>query len=399
MPINPVWGFIASYAVLVALAWRLRKVYLVIAAMIAVYAILSSTAMEAWDAARRLSEWNDLRVFVYIFFSMLLAGLMREAGLLNKMVDSLASSSCRLALTGVPALIGLMPMPGGALVSAIALRDKYLREARLSPDDSTYLNYWFRHLWVPSWPLFQSVVITASVLYISPLDVVSHSWIGTLAAILAGVIVSYPILKRVNCLSRGSNIGVFLASISPLLALVILFFTGVSMLYSLIIVVLVFLAVWRPGRRELINALKLATRPTIHLVLLESLYFKNLLLETEMGKAMEAFAGSIGVNEYILVFMVPFILGLAAGGENFFASTAMPALTPYLLTGSGVAWGLLAIAYLGGYLGVMGSPVHLCLALTVDYFEARMGRVLLKTYASIILSIIFGVILISLLYF
>lgn len=147
------------------------------------------------------------------------------------------------------------------------------------------------------------------------------------------------------------------------------------------------------------GALKLAVKPTIHLVLLESLYFKNLLLDTNMGASMEDLANSIGLSPYILVFIVPFILGLAAGGENFFAATAMPALIPYLLSGSSVSWGLLALAYLGGFMGVMGSPVHLCLALTVDYFDSSIGRVLLKTYETIFLSVIIGGTLIYFIFF
>ncbi len=394
MPFNPIIGFIISYLVLLVLAVRGFKVYIVIAGMIAAYALASSTPGQALSALVKMSEWNDVRVFVYIFFSMLLAGLMRETGLLDLMVESLSSSSCRLALTGVPALIGLMPMPGGALVSAIALRRKYLEEARLSPEDSTYLNYWFRHLWVPSWPLFQSVVITASVLYISPLSVVSHTWPGTIAAIIGGVLFSYPILRSVSCGGGRGGLGVFLASISPLLALVILFFAGVPMLYSLILVNIVFLAVWRPSLKSIMGALRLATRPTIHLVLFESLYFKNILLETGIGPVMKQWASSAGVNPYLLAFILPFILGLAAGGENFFASTAMPALVSYLTAGGSLNWEMLAIAYLGGYLGVMGSPVHLCLALTLDYFKARTGPVLGKVYATIGLSIITGVLLI-----
>ena len=394
MPLNPLIGFIIAYIVLLALAVRGFKVYIVIAGMIVAYALASSTFGQALSALTRMSEWNDVRVFVYIFFSMLLAGLMRETGLLDLMVESLSSSSCRLALTGVPALIGLMPMPGGALVSAIALRRKYLEEARLSPEDSTYLNYWFRHLWVPSWPLFQSVVITASVLYISPLSVVSHTWPGTIAAIVGGALVSYPILRSVSCGGGRGGLGVFLASISPLLALVILFFAGVPMLYSLILVNLIFLAVWRPSPEKIVGALRLATRPTIHLVLFESLYFKNLLLETGIGPVMKQWASSAGVNPYLLAFTIPFVLGLAAGGENFFASTAIPALVSYLTAGGSLNWEMLAIAYLGGYLGVMGSPVHLCLALTLDYFKARTGPVLGKVYATIAVSIVTGVLLI-----
>ncbi len=390
MPLDPIIGFIISYIVLLILAVRGFKVYTVIGGMILSYIVVSSTPLQSVKALVKLGEWNDLRVFIYIFFSMLLAGMMRETGLLDKMVESLSASSCKLALTGVPSLIGLMPMPGGALVSAIALRKKYLEEAHLSPEDSTYLNYWFRHLWVPSWPLFQSVVITASVLYISPLRIVYHTWPGTIAAIVGGVLISYPILRNVSCPGLEGGLIVFLASISPLISLVILFFTGIPMLYALILVNLIFIIIWRPSKLMLIKALQLATRPTIHLVLFESLYFKNLLLGTGIGPAMKYWASQAGINPYILVFTVPFILGLAAGGENFFASTAMPALVSYFIKGGSFDWELISIAYLGGYLGVMGSPVHLCLALTLDYFHARTGPVLAKVYSTIVIGVIVG---------
>ena len=43
-------------------------------------------------------------------------------------------------------------------------------------------------------------------------------------------------------------------------------------------------------------------------------------------------------------------------------------------------------AYTGGYLGVMMSPVHLCLALTVEYFKARMSRSLLYSFVTVAIA-------------
>ncbi len=359
-----------------------RRSYESIAVMVVVYALLAATPSEALAAVERLLEWNDIRVFVFIFLSMLLAGLLKALGVLDEMVRGASSLDCRFALTGVPALIGLMPMPGGALVSAIALREKF-KEAGLTGEEATYVNYWFRHLWVPSWPLFQSIVITASVLYLDPLGVARITWPSTIGAILAGVLVSAPILARAQCRSQGSTLARFLASTSPLIGLAILFLAGVPLLYSLLLVVALVVLLWRPGRRESLEALRLATKPTIHLVLLEALLFKNLILETGASRAIVEAASTAGVPGYVLLYLVPFLLGLAAGGENFFAATAIPVLTGYIGVGSAVDSASLALAYLGGFLGVMASPVHLCLALTLEYFEAKPGPV----YKAVILTI------------
>ena len=376
-------GLAASYAVLVAMAAARARAYQALAAMVGAYAILTAGAQGTVEAFQRLASWNDFRVFIFIAFSLFLAGLLRELGVLKVLVDS---SGCRLAMVGVPAVIGLMPMPGGALVSAMALREKYLAEARVSREWATYMNYWFRHVWVPSWPLFQSIVITAAVLGVDPVDVIRYSWPGTPSAILAGLAVSAPVLSRVACPNSRGDPGRFLAALAPLASVAILILAGVPLLAALAIVVLVVTAVWRPDKGQLLGAARLALSPKIHLVLFESLLFKNLILATSAGEAIVAWAEGVGVPPLALAFMLPFTLGLAAGGENFFAATAIPALLPLLLGPQGVKPLPLAVAYTGGFLGVMASPVHLCLALTVEYYEASLAGVMARVAASILLA-------------
>ncbi|GAB6147470.1 DUF401 family protein [Stetteria hydrogenophila] len=379
--VNPIAAFAAALAALLALTLRGWRVHVALAVMAVVYAALACRLACLAGAAARVLEWNDFKVFVYIFLSMLLAGVMREAGLLQAMVESLSSVSCRLSLPGIPALIGLMPMPGGALVSAIAMREKYLREARLSREEATFVNYWFRHIWVPSWPLFQSAVITASVFHLSPVQVVGHTWPGSLAAVAGGLAVAGGVMARARC-RGGGEAWRFLAAVSPLASLAILALSGLNLLEALALVNLATIAFFRPGLRGLRRALALAARPTMHLVLFESLLLKNLLLETGISGAVKQAAAAAGIPPAVLAFLASFTLGLAAGGENFFAATAMPMLYSYIATPTGVDWGLLYTAYLGGFLGVMMSPAHLCLALTVDYYKSNLARVLARVGAA-----------------
>ncbi len=379
-------AFAAAYAALVAaVAARLRVVE-AIAVLIAVYVGLSWSWAQAGEGLVGVfTHWVDLRVFIYIFFSMLLAGILREKGILDLMVDSAGSVGCRFSLVAVPAMIGLMPMPGGALVSAIAMKRRYFEDARISRAWATYLNYWFRHVWVPSWPLFQSLLITAAVFTVKPTLIASHTWPATLAAIIAGLAVSAPLLSRLSCPRiRGGGARGLLLSLSPFILIAVLAFgLKVNLLYSLIATVALVAAVLRPSREQWRRALSLAANPRIHVVILEALLFKNILILTGAPQALMNTLQSSPLPLAAVVYLIPFVLGLSAGGETFFAATAMPLLAGIIASGGDINWRLLLLAYTGGYLGVMASPVHLCIALTAEYYESGLGRPLALSLASI----------------
>ncbi len=415
--IDPLLAFIIGYIIVVIASVKGVKVYISLFLLLTVFAVLSMNYGEIVQSFRDLTEWNDIRVFVYIFLSMLLAGIMRAQGKLDGLVESTAGISCKFSLLGVPALIGLMPMPGGALVSAIALKKKFFEDAKLSPEDATYINYWFRHLWVPVWPLFQSVVITASVLALDPLDVVSHTWPGTIGAILGGLAVAYFILRNVYC-EKPSLERVFyrfLSSFWPLILLAALFLLSRTelqddismilpgyhkepMLVSLLLVVVITALSKIPSREGWIDALKLATKPTIHGVLFESLLFKNMIINSGAAATTSLLLSKDILPLTFMIYLIPFVLGLAAGGENFFASTAIPLLATTIGVKTAVNWGYLSIAYLGGFLGVMASPVHLCLALTLAYYNAKFSPVIVKVLVSVLLATLVSGVLIFLLY-
>ena len=389
-PASPLQGFAAAYVALVAALLAGLGAVESIALLIASYTVLTWSWHELADSLAAIAtSWNDLRVFVFIFESILLAGLLKEKKVLDKLVNSMGVLGCRFSFAAVPAVVGLLPMPGGALVSAIAMRKRYLEEARLSPEAAAYLNYWFRHVWVPSWPLFQSAVITATIFAVDPVELVRHTWPASIAAIAAGSLIAYTITRHTSCLRSRARIQDLVASISPFLAIAILVFgLGIPLLWSLTLVLAAATAVLRPSRKEFMAALKLAAKPRIHAVLLEALVFKNLLLATNAPGELLGALMDRGLPIEAIVYLLPFIVGLSAGGENFFAAAAMPLLASAIASSGAIDWRLMLIAYTGGYMGVMASPVHLCLVLTVEYYRAKLGKTLAYILASIAITTI-----------
>ena len=114
-------------------------------------------------AVSGVSEPRTIGLIILTGVLLLLSGIMRQAGQMDRIV-SLAKDMLRrpaAAMVALPALIGLIPMPGGALFSApmveSAAGDESVPGSRLSA-----INYWYRHIWEHWWPLYPGVLLAVS---------------------------------------------------------------------------------------------------------------------------------------------------------------------------------------------------------------------------------------------
>ncbi len=78
--------------------------------------------------------------------------LMRFRGLISRPILNLAM---------FPALIGLLPMPGGAVFSAPMVKE--LGTAmQMTAEKMSFINYWYRHIWEYWWPLYPGVLLATA---------------------------------------------------------------------------------------------------------------------------------------------------------------------------------------------------------------------------------------------
>ena len=385
-------AFVVAYALLVIASSRGAKAFYSILVMVISFAFLAGTTEIVKNATFAFFSWNDVRAIIILYLSLLIAGILKEVGVLDRLLRGASKGGCRFGGLAVPSLVGLLPMPGGALVSAMIVKDRYLKEMRLDKETAVYLNFWFRHIWVPVWPLFQSLIITAAVLSVKEGTIIRITWPASIAAIIAGVIVAYFLLKDKNCFKEekdGSWIDLLYGLWPFILIATLVILINMDMITSLSITLLLAVIYYKPTKKMIENAVEFASRPTILGVLILSLFFKELLVRTSAPGDLLHLATSSGLNTYIVAYIVTFIAGLAAGGENFFAATAIPLLLPFIMPSHNlISAPVLLAAFTGGYMGVMVSPVHLCLALTVEYFEAKMSKSLLLSFITVLITTI-----------
>jgi integral membrane protein (TIGR00529 family) len=102
-----------------------------------------------------ITDPKTLSIAVVVSLILVLSGSMELAGQMQRMLKNFQGlvASPRLNLVTFPALIGLLPMPGGAVFSAPMVKELGMR-SKLSEAQLSFVNYWFRHIWEHWWPLY-----------------------------------------------------------------------------------------------------------------------------------------------------------------------------------------------------------------------------------------------------
>ena len=317
----------------------------------------------------------NLRTWKLIFTIILvitLGDILSRQGYLERMVRALkAYVSPRNVARIAPALIGLLPMPGGAMVSA-PIVEELAKGSPINAEAKTAANFWWRHIWEPVWPLYQSVILAAAILEVSVWRIAYICFPITLACIVAGLIViKLPVSSRKT---KSNGLAVFaremLFSMWPVVFIVI---TGiifkVDLVISLLTLYITMLILRITDFKMIYASFRKEFNFDIVLLFLGGL---SLMAVIESGQAAGNTLSSLqalGIPIDLVVFTLPFLVGLLTGLTAAYVGVGFPIVSSALVLTGGLNSGIL-LAYAGGLMGIMVSPVHLCLVLTKRYFGA-----------------------------
>ena len=306
------------------------------------------------------------------------------------------------SLMALPAVIGLIPMPGGALFSAPFVSRAGDREGSV-PEWMSAVNYWFRHVWEYWWPMYPGVIVAMAIFKMDARAFIAVQFLYTPVAIGAGYFfLIRPHVKRLMD-ERGGALAhsrrVWFVAVPLIVTLSSLFVVPpllkpllplemqesarmLSLLIGLTFAVgiVYFDEARQEGRalpRAMFSGLLRWKGLNVLLSLAGVLVFKVMLdLSGLLPLASDDLVLS-GIPIVVAVAALPFLAGLVTGIALGFAGTAFP-LVVGLMGAEGselTPMATLVLAYGFGYMGMMLSPVHLCLLVTKDYFEASMQKV------------------------
>ncbi len=394
------FGALLALVVLFRLKVRLGRSMLLAAFVLAILlrvgpGVFWRTLVEEWQYKPLSQTTGYLFLSLAILLCMVnVLGLaMREAGVSSRLAVSLQGlfRSRRAALTAIPMLMGLLPTPGGIMLSAPMVRD--LGDGvGVDRTHCAAINFWFRHQWEPIWPLFPSIPLIQSMLAVSALQLIRHNIVLTLAGTLGGAI--FFLLAGIpprdpNHNHRSAlwlNVRDFLAAFWPI-ALVAILYAAINLppAAGIIPATILFGLFHRLPGWKWKSILKEGIEADFVLLVLGALLFKLVL---EAGGAIPsavAFLNEIHTPQILLIFFLPFLVALLTGVTMPTVAITFPFLLPLIGTGGEAKMGLETLAFSGLICGLMLTPVHLCLAMSAGYFQASLGKLILKLVAPSIL--------------
>ncbi len=328
---------------------------------------------------RTLLNHQTLKLLAIVASALTLSRLMEVKGLLTSLAATMERIGPRLAMHLVPAVIGLVPMPAGALVSAAALRDLAKRMG-LTPERVTFINYWFRHIWEYSLPVYPAIITTSVILSVQLSSMVITLLPMTALAIALGTISSYRMLKlnksRETKERMSKNIAYNLLRASwPILLVVALVLLGLDAVIAFPLALALLACQQRAKWPKLKKALKYGLDPKILFLLYAIMLYKATIEGSGAAYTLFSDMQNIGLPALTVLAALPFLMGFATGIGMGFVGISLPLLVPFLTLGSELNSYALLLAYTSGYVGVLLSPVHLCLILSAEYFKASLAKV------------------------
>ena len=358
----------------------------------------------AW---RRFSSLDNLLLMVVICQIIWLSSLMAKTGVMQDMVGSVRDRvPHRMSFAALPAVIGLLPMPGGAMFSA-PMVDRADRAGQLPSLLKTQTNYWFRHVWEYWWPLYPGVILTLDMTGLEIWQLILAQLPVSLLAIGGGYMF---LLRRIPRngdpgTASGDVARSFLALAAPIItviatyAAILIVFPAVKNISRYIpIMVGLFLAlivlqlqrkagwsVWREvllSRRTLYMTILVAVI-RIYGAMIEARLPGGILLVERMRTELAA----VGLPEGLFILLIPLIAGLAVGinvgtiGASFPVVMSLLGASPPMI----VLLPTTVVAYAAGFMGQMLSPVHVCLVVSNQYFKTS----LLRSLGGLVLPVLF----------
>jgi len=295
---------------------------------------------------------------------------MEESGLMIEMIQKMRISR-KSSLMMIPALFGLLPVPGGALMSAPIVQQIDTEE---DPNKKVAINVWYRHMLIMIYPLSSSLIIASILTNINLYILV----LGLLPGLIVMWLIGYiTLVKNISPFPEQGERDLKRAfhNLLPILIAPIIDFIGRSFFNipvpELFLLGGLVLSIWlalRFGEMKFSSVKTISKKMRIWrfpLIIFSMFMFLEVFI---LSGAPEEIA-SVNLSVFLLI-LIGFFLGFATGRIQLPISILIPI---YIAQFVGITMPLLdfIFIYTASFLGYLLTPIHPCVAYSTEYFETN----------------------------
>jgi len=388
--VDPLIALIVSFCSLGIMIYKRVNLGITLNAAALLLALLALDLSEIGNVIyKTTTDQLTISLVVATFGIMLLSLLYKETKVIDILSESLSKivKNSKLIVSMLPAVMGLLPVGGGALMSA-PLVEAETEKLGLKEDKKTYVNLWFRHTIFPVYPVSQVLILAALLTGLTLTSLILRQIPVVISMVAVGYLVGLrktPKTKEKENVktNRGSELKRFSITFSPILATiitVIIFSIDVSIAVFIGIAVLLLIA--KPNPKTFIKPFKNWTIWGITLAAYGAFLLRNMAEAIGISQIFGSFVTNGNIDALLLLTIIPAFLGAMTGSPSGGIAISVSILTGIVSFTPKSA----SLLYISSYLGYVVAPTHLCLVLTAEYFKCSLGKLYKYLIPSLIVS-------------
>jgi len=308
----------------------------------------------------------------------ILGSLLKHLDKIPLLVKSLESILRKksIVVAALPAMIGALPMPGGAYLSA-PMVEKAGKDTSLSKEKLTVINHWFRHQFEFFLPLYPGFILAVTLCKFETINFSMHTFPLALAGTFLG---GFFLLKNEKFPSiktkESSHWKMLFSAFWPVMLVFIPSLFGIPFLVSLALSIFTTTTIYRIYHTTLWKKWFTRAFNFNSLIMISGIFlFKETIELTKLSQSLAPELTAAGLPLTLVLILVPLLAGLLAGLGVGFVGICYPVLLPLITVNGNVSMAQAVLIYGSGWVGMMLSPAHLCLTLTNSYFDSNIQKV------------------------
>ena len=315
---------------------------------------------------------------------------LKETGHMVELIDKLRSFvPSRFLLALIPALFGILSMPGGALMSA-PFNEPESERLKLKPEHRTFINVWFRHVWYWASPISPSTLVACSIAGIAITDFIRVNFPLFILTWVIGFAISWKWIQKVEKVEqREKDYAGSLVGLSPILVTVALTLVGIPVWACVAVGIAMVVVMRRVDLKRASTFVTKGVKLDLVAAVFATLYFRYMVVASGSVNTLLGNILGMGVPLLLLFILVPLLIGAISAQPTLGIGIVFPILMP-LVAPINVYW--MTIMFAGIVAGYTVSPLHLCLILTNQYYRSDLNKVYRYLMPALLLLVAFMIV-------
>jgi hypothetical protein len=384
--------------------------------IVAVFSLTNVTAIEIpksylkaliYDIDNQVFDFQTIELVILLTLIYILAKAMQKTGSIDKVIKSLQTIFFKGGTLGViPAVYGLMPVPGGALFSA-PLIDKEGDKFKIDKDQKNFLNVWFRHIWFPIFPVSSAMMLIVSKEFanIDIYQLIVANFPSFIAFIAIGLIFLKIYIRKIPKVTKKptkdySGLIYLLVPVFPIIIYILFFiffwllnigdikiFQRIIFIFGIIISLAFLFFLVKIKWKEYFQIIKESVSLKLGLAIIGIMVFRQLIETSGTNIILIDLIESSNFHPLLIIIIVPLIMGVITGYNLGAIGLSYALIIPFFDYTNINPIGISSIIFISSLVGYLISPIHLCNVVSSDHLKTDTTR-MYKMYIPAIIALL-----------